>query len=232
MTTSAPVVQRSNRKLLIILMAAPPLVLLFVFAVLVPLYDLLCAVTGSNLKPNNTNVVLTESGTSEREIGFFMEARVLDNLPLKFSVDIPHQVVRIGARTTNVFRIENYSDHPVSFRPIHLVSPQHAAISFTMLVCFCFNDQTIEAGGVREFPVVYGQGPDLDARVKEVTVGYTLMAIKENESAAESLVRVEQAAAGRGTVISPRRPGVPDNHGGEPVVTPSAVPVNTEEAFP
>ncbi len=222
MTVSVPVAQRKNNKLLLILLIAPPVMLLVVFFVLVPLYGLLCAVTGYNLQPNNTKVVLTDTGTSDREISLYIEARVLDNLPLKFSVDVPHQVIRVGKRMTNVFRIENYSDHPVSFRPIHLVSPQHAALSFTMLVCFCFNDQTIEPGGVREFPVVYGQGADLDPRVKEVTVGYTLLAIKVDESVAQSRARVEQAAAGHGTVISPFRSNAPADESAAAPAAPAA----------
>lgn len=209
MTTVAPA-SRSSRRLVVVLVAAPLVMLAFVFGVLVPLYGILCNLTGAQMKPNNDGIVLTETGPGTgRMIEVFFEPRILDGLPVAFTVDHPKQQVEVGVRARTTFRLKNLADHPVDLRPIHLVSPQHAALTFRMLVCFCFNDQTIEAGGEREFPVVYGFGENTDARVKDVTIGYTLLAIRAGESMAASEARVQAAAEGKGTIVSPPREHTP-----------------------
>lgn len=204
--TTVAVAPRSSRRLLMVLIAAPLLMLAFVFGVLVPLYGILCNLTGSQMKPNNNGIVLAEVGTGQgRMIEVFFEPRVLDGLPVAFTVDHPHQRIEVGVRTFNTFRLKNLADHAVDLRPIHLVSPQHAALTFHMPVCFCFTDQTVEAGGEREFPVVYGFGEGTDSRVKDVTIGYTLLAIRAGESLQASEERVREATDGRGTIVSPPR---------------------------
>jgi cytochrome c oxidase assembly protein subunit 11 len=193
-----------NRRLMMKLILSPIAMLVFVFAVLVPLYGLLCTVVGQQTNPNNPDVVADAGGPTGRFVDVFFEGRVHDGLPVSFTVDHPSMHVEVGVDNTNVFRVVNLSDHEVRLRPIHLVNPQHAAQHFGMKVCFCFNDQTIEAHGKREFPVVFAFGPGMDGRVTDVTIGYSLLALRDGESPAEAQVRAHTSTENEGTIVTPR----------------------------
>jgi cytochrome c oxidase assembly protein Cox11 len=87
---------------------------------------------------------------------------------------------------------------------VHQVNPGQIAKSFGMPVCFCFNDQEIGPGESRTWPVVYQIAPDADPRIKDMTICYSLLAIVEGESKADSETRVRATTDGQGDIVTPR----------------------------
>ena len=56
-------------------------------------------------------------------------------------------------------------------------APRQSAQYFEKLECFCFQQQTLEAGESRKFPVVFFISPDLPADVKQITLSYTFFEV-------------------------------------------------------
>lgn len=212
MSTAAEIpaerVRGGNRRMLLLLTILPCCTLVFVFAVLVPLYNLLCTAGGAQMNPNDLGVAADPGGPTGRYLDIYFEPRVFDDLPVTFTVDDPTVRAEVGMDFHTSFRLKNDSDQVVHLRPIHLVSPPLAAQHFGMKVCFCFDDQAIEPGGERIFPVVFAFGRGLDERVGSATIGYTLLKTIAGESSEASQARAE-AAAGEGVVVSPPQRGQP-----------------------
>ena len=196
-----------NTKLLLVLVATAVVMVAFAFVVLPPLYNLFCREGGSSMSPNNPTVANAANVATGRYVEVFFESKIFDKLPLRFAPEHERQRVEVGQDTKNVYRLQNLSDQVVRFRPIHQVDPGIIQEHFGMKVCFCFNDQEIGPGEERELPVVYRFDPAMDARVQDVTICYSLLALVEGEDEATSLKRLEAAGGGKGAVVSPRFKG-------------------------
>jgi cytochrome c oxidase assembly protein subunit 11 len=48
---------------------------------------------------------------------------------------------------------------------------------FNKLECFCFKQQTLQAGETREFPVVFFVDPQLPRDVTQITLSYTFFEV-------------------------------------------------------
>lgn len=160
---------RTNRRLLWIL--APFAVLMFGFAFAqVPLFGMFCKSIGINISPLNS---VKEGGTG-REIKVLFTGVAADKLPVVFKPKRAIQTVEVGTRFENEYRFVNMSDDSVYFRPVHSILPEAASKKFTMMKCFCFNDQALGPHESKTFPVISVFSTDLDPAISEVTVNYTL----------------------------------------------------------
>ena len=200
----ATVPKPANGKLLLVLVAIAVVMVAFAFVVLPPLYTMFCREGGSSMNPNNPAVANAADIATGRYVEVFFESKTFDKLPLRFVPEHERQRVEVGVDTRNVYRLQNLSDQVVRFRPIHQVDPGIIQQHFGMKVCFCFNDQEIGPGEERELPVVYRFDPAMDARVQDVTICYSLLALVEGEDEAGSLKRLEQVGGGKGAVVTPR----------------------------
>jgi cytochrome c oxidase assembly protein subunit 11 len=164
--------RRKTRTLLWILI---PLVLaMFGFAFAqVPLFKSFCQVIGFAQSPNATNA---KSGGTGREVSVLFTGVSAGKLPVYFKPKRAIQKVRVGQRFDNEYKFVNMSGDSVFFRPIHSVLPEDAAKKFTMLKCFCFNDQAMGPHEEKTFPVIYMLSSDLDSSVQQVSLNYTLFA--------------------------------------------------------
>jgi cytochrome c oxidase assembly protein subunit 11 len=149
-------------------------------------YTLVCSALGIGQNPQNASLppvetVAAEQVDGQRVIRVYFEGRAQDGLPVEFSPEQAVQDVVIGSDVHNVYHFKNRSDETVRFRPIHNVTPSFAATSYSMKVCFCFNDQEIEPGGEETFEVVYRFNPDLDERITFAKVRYDLFAIAKED---------------------------------------------------
>ena len=128
-----------------------------------------------------------------REIKVIFRGATMDDLPLRFTPQHNIQYSTPGVNLRNTFILENLSNEPVRFRPIHSVAPADAAAKYTMAVCFCFEDQEIPAGAKMEFPLVYRFGAELSDTVTVSHINYNLHSIPEGDdmrqASAEEAVR-------------------------------------------
>jgi len=141
----------------------------------VPLYKAFCQVTGYDGTVRKADVAPTQVLGKTLNIRF--DANVRD-LPWDFAALQTTQTVKIGETKVAVFRVTNHSDKAITGRAVFNVTPEQAGAYFEKLSCFCFTDQTIQAGQTVEMPVLYFVDPqfakEFETRnMKEVTLSYT-----------------------------------------------------------
>jgi cytochrome c oxidase assembly protein subunit 11 len=204
--SSAPRAEPGLSPKWIALLIAVPLAMLAIGVFAMPkLYGFWCKISGTQLSPNNPQAAAAPGVHTGRFITVFFEANVGDSLPVRFWADEPQQQVEVGVDGRNMYHFHNLSDHVIRFRPVHYISPINASTQFGMKVCFCFNDQELQPGEEKSYPVVFTFAPGLDQRIKTVSVCYTLFEKKGEESNEALDSRIRQAVSEKGGVVSPRR---------------------------
>ena len=161
--------RRSARGMVIGLVALVLLMLGFAFAQ-VPLFRLVCQKLGFAISPL-ANVKESSGG---RPLEVLFTGVVAGKLPVYFHSKYSIVKTNVGKPFNNEYRFVNMSDDSVFFRPVHSVLPEDAAKNFTMMKCFCFNDQALAPHEEKTFPVIGLLSSDLDSTVEQVTINYTL----------------------------------------------------------
>ena len=161
-----------KKNLKLVLLVLVPLVLaMFGFAFAqVPLFRMVCQKLGFAISPLAN--VKEESGG--RSIEVYFTGVVSGKLPVYFRPKFAIRKVTLGKHFDNEYHFVNMSDDSVFFRPVHSVLPEDAATKFTMLKCFCFDDQALAPHEEKVFPVISLISSDLDSTVQQVTINYTL----------------------------------------------------------
>jgi cytochrome c oxidase assembly protein subunit 11 len=185
--------KRSNNRMLLILGAFALGMMLFFLFGFKAIYTLYCTASGTAMKPNNQALALAPAVSTGRFITVRFESRIFDGLPVTFAVDAPQSHIEVGKEATVTYRVTNTSDRPIHLRPIHQVSPINATLAFGMRICFCFQDQVLAAHETKTFPVVYKFAPQLDHRINDVALCYSLFDVADGKTSAE-LVRTETEA--------------------------------------
>lgn len=150
----------------------------------VPLYRAFCQMTGFN---GTIGKAATE--VKEVETDRIIEVRFDTNtngVPFKFKVDKPVQRTRVGRTAMMSFTVTNESDRPITGRAVFNVLPEPMGPYFRKLQCFCYENQTLQPGETREFPMVYFLDPELlkniDTRnLTDITLSYTFYESKGDE---------------------------------------------------
>jgi len=167
----------------------------------VPLYKAFCQVTGYDGTVRKADVAPTQVLGKTLNIRF--DANVRD-LPWDFAALQTTQTVKIGETKVAVFRVTNHSDKAITGRAVFNVTPEQAGAYFEKLSCFCFTDQTIQAGQTVEMPVLYFVDPkyadDPDTKGKgEVTLSYTFYpAVDAKPAATTAKASAAKPASGLG----------------------------------
>lgn len=165
---------KANRQLAWKLVLVSVFFTAFGFA-LVPLYDVICRITGLNGRTNavaaspvqNTQVDLTRWVTVEF-LSHSMPGVGLDFAPEQFSIK-----VRPGEITSINYTVKNRSTLPFVGQAVPSVTPAVAAPYFKKIECFCFSQQTFQSGEVRTMPVVFVIDPEMSQDLGTVTLSYT-----------------------------------------------------------
>jgi cytochrome c oxidase assembly protein subunit 11 len=141
---------------------------------LVPLYDVLCDITGINGKTNLQAVAeVAYPVDKSREIKVEFLTTINELTPLSFWVQTNAMKVHPGQYYTVNFYAENKTDKKLVVRAIDSVSPGLAKDYFTKTVCFCFSQQTFKPHERKTMPVRFVVKPDLPAQYKTITLSYT-----------------------------------------------------------
>jgi cytochrome c oxidase assembly protein subunit 11 len=150
---------------------------------LVPLYDVLCRVTGLNGKtasgfaagglPRGATAptVPTRVDTSRR-VSVEFTGTVMPGLPWDMRPLTTRVELHPGELQTATYLVRNNSDHAVTGQAVPSVTPGQAASRFEKVECFCFRQQTLAPGEARELPVAFIVHPDLDSDVNTITLSY------------------------------------------------------------
>lgn len=141
---------------------------------LVPLYDVLCEVTGLNGKVESAAV--KEAGyqvDKNREITVEFMTGLNESTPMEFRAETNKIKIHPGAYYTVNFYARNKTDKAMVAQAIPSISPGPAAEYFEKTECFCFTEQKFKAGEAKTMPVRFVVKPELPEKYKTITLAYT-----------------------------------------------------------
>ena len=166
--------QQANRRTVKRLGIAATLMFGFGFA-LVPLYDVLCEVTGLNGKTGRIELeqALTGRIDQDRLVTVEFLGSVNGDLPWEFKPMVRRVKVHPGEVTEVSFYARNKLDQEVSGQAVPSLAPGLAAKYFNKTECFCFTRQTLQAGEGKEMPLRFVVDPALPEEIGTVSLSYT-----------------------------------------------------------
>jgi cytochrome c oxidase assembly protein subunit 11 len=163
----------ANKKLAMKLVWVIVGALLFAFA-LVPLYDVICSVTGLNGKTNNSAETAAKAVVDlKREVTVQFVSSVMPGLGWNFYPKQSSVVVHPGQVTTVMFEAKNTTNTVVAGQAIPSVTPGKASAHLKKIECFCFVKQTLQPGEVKALPLRFFISADLPQEVQEMTLSYS-----------------------------------------------------------
>ncbi len=152
----------------------------FVFWVMVPLYNVLCKVTGLNGKTDDTPYTAVPAAvdtTRTITVQFLATNNKGMNWDFKPSV---HQVkIHPGEVGSLSFYVRNPSSRDMVGQAIPSVTPFDATDFLHKTECFCFTSQPLEARGEKDMPLKIIIDQELPRHIKKLTLSYTLFDITD-----------------------------------------------------
>lgn len=142
---------------------------------MVPLYDIICDITGLNGKTSSVAVVAPadSSAVSERLVTVEFVSVVNSGAAWTFKPMQRSMQVVPGQTYNASYEVVNLSSHAAVGQAVPSVAPSSAAKYFNKIECFCFTQQAFEAGGQKEMPLIFFIEEDLPHSIDTVTLSYT-----------------------------------------------------------
>ena len=169
---SGPHNQSRHRGILLQALAVCVLMFAFGFAI-VPLYRVLCDVTGINGRMALVSAPETSRIDMARRVTVQFVANRNQDLPWDFRPDVDSLAVHPGEMNTVTYLAHNLRAHPMVGRAIPSVAPGEAAKYLRKVECFCFSEQAFEAGETRHMPVRFYIDAALPPEIGTITLSYT-----------------------------------------------------------
>ena len=146
---------------------------------LVPLYDVLCEITGFS---GRTGVVQAEDQVrvdTERLITVEFLANTSRDLNWEFRpMTGKMQVHPCGIYEVSYYA-KNLNEAPTVGWARPSVSPIKASMFFNKTECFCFASQALNSGEIREMPVRFVVAENLPSEISTLTLSYTFFDVTE-----------------------------------------------------
>ena len=160
---------RTARRLAVVVLA------MFGFGyALVPLYDVLCEITGLG---GRTGVVeagaLDGAVDTSRTVKVQFLGTVNSQLPWEFRPNVASMQVHPGQVYEATYFARNLSEAATVGHARPSVAPSVASLHFNKTECFCFVEQEFAPGEGRDMPVRFVLSRDLPADIATVTLSYT-----------------------------------------------------------
>jgi cytochrome c oxidase assembly protein subunit 11 len=159
----------ANRVTLKKLLMIVPVMLIFC-ASLVPLYRQICEVLG--ITATRAIAQNTQVDTS-RLVKIDFDASLNKNFAWKFEAVEKHVDVHPGAIVTINYRVTNTMPYATTGRAVPSFGPVEGGIYFNKIECFCFSNQTLQAGETRDMPVTFFVDPKMPANIGAIALSYT-----------------------------------------------------------
>ena len=148
---------------------------------LVPLYDVICDITGLNGKSDTVtqqqeaNFDIDESRTITVEF----VANLNQGMAWDFKPEVTKMMVHPGKSYQTSFFVNNKTERSMTGQAVPSVAPPDAASKFIKTECFCFTNQLLEAGQAMEMPLVFVIRPTLPEHIKTVSLSYTYFDVSD-----------------------------------------------------
>jgi cytochrome c oxidase assembly protein subunit 11 len=168
-----PETKRANRQLLTKLLIFTLGAFGFGYA-LVPLYDVLCDVSGfGNEKRLAVKSVFAAKPDKERTITLEFLAELPSNGNWEFRPVLREMKIHPGELYTADFIAKNLTGRDTIAQAIPAMAPTKVAPYFHKTECFCFTPQSFKTGEERALPVRFVVDPAIPADVDRITLAYT-----------------------------------------------------------
>lgn len=152
---------------------------------MVPLYDIICDITGLNGKTGRVAIADIREQSAEasnREITVEFVGMVNAGASWEFKPEVTSMKVKPGVLYRTSYYAKNLSSKPVVGQASPSVSPFAAAKYFDKTECFCFTRQEFEGNAGRDMPVAFIVDSDVPANVDRITLSYTFFKSADNPS--------------------------------------------------
>lgn len=159
------------------LVSAPILMFFFAYA-MVPIYDVICDITGFNGKTGRVDSEQQYTVDEQRkvEVGFF--AMTMPGFPVQFGPKVSSMEVIPGKFYTTSYLAKNNTDKTIVGQAVPSVAPTDAALYFKKLECFCFNRQVFKPHEEVEMTLRFVVEPELDERIKDISLSYNFFKLE------------------------------------------------------
>lgn len=152
----------------------------FVFVVMVPLYDVLCDALGINGKTSGRSYVAEKIEVdTTREITVQFVTINNSGMPWIFEPSDVITTVNPGAMNDITFYAKNTTNKNMSAQAIPSVSPARASTYFHKTECFCFDKQDLTANTETHMPLRYIVDQNLPKDIQTITLSYTIFDITD-----------------------------------------------------
>ena len=141
---------------------------------MVPIYNILCDITGLNGKTSSVAVVAPESPEAvDRTVTVEFVSVVNSSAAWSFKPMQRTMQVVPGQTYNASYEVVNLTGRPAVGQAVPSVAPSRAAKYFNKVECFCFTHQQFGVGDRKEMPLVFFVEEDLPRSVDTVTLSYT-----------------------------------------------------------
>ncbi len=140
---------------------------------LVPLYDVMCEITGFGGKTAATAADVVETPGMERTVRVEFVTSVARGAPWELAPEVSHMDVQVGKLYETHFRARNLSSSRLVAQAVPSVAPGPAARYFRKAECFCFTSQEFAPHEQLELKLAFMVAPELPAQVDTLSLSYT-----------------------------------------------------------
>lgn len=140
---------------------------------MVPIYDVFCDITGLNGKTSDEVAVAPVIVDTSRTITVDFDSTLNESMQWDFKPEVRKLQLHPGEVATVSYRVRNRMAHEVTGQAIPSIAPGEAAEYMKKTECFCFTQQTLNAGEEKLMPVTFYVDPDLPEDVHYLTLSYT-----------------------------------------------------------
>lgn len=147
---------------------------------LVPIYDTFCEITGLNGKTNEVAYVANDIKEDNRFITVKFISNVANSAPLYFEPSVSEMTVQVGKPYNTHYVMKNNSSKQLHTTASPSVTPGKHAEYFKKIECFCFNQQTINAGEVKDLGIQFIIDDEIPNDSGDIVLSYTMFDISNN----------------------------------------------------
>ena len=177
--------EQGARRTAVRLVAAAVVMFGFGYA-LIPLYNVICDITGFNGKSSGLieAAVEVDKGPGSqvdksRLITVEFVGSTNSELPWEFHPLLTEVQVHPGKVTDIYYHARNLSDRVSVGQAVPSVAPGQAARHFDKIECFCFTEQTLQPAEAKAMLVQFRINPKIDPSIDRVSLSYTFYALDE-----------------------------------------------------
>ena len=163
--------KKITKRFWITLVSVPVLMFFFAYA-MVPIYEVLCEITGFNGKTGTVETEQLYEVNEERVVSVSFFAATSPGFPVQFAPKVASMDVVPGKFYTTSYIAKNTTDEMIYGQAIPSVAPTDAALHFKKLECFCFIKQGFKPNEEVEMTLRFVIEPEMEERIKDVSLSY------------------------------------------------------------